>query len=187
MDLETELLREHSKRQATKIARWVGNDRRRFRQLMECYLGGEFRVTQRSAWVVGLCAESNPALIQPWLKSILTKMEEPGVHGAVRRNGMRILANVDIPRRLQGTVVTRCFDAMASDEEEIAVKVHAMMTILRVARTEPGLRNELRGAVGQLLPVSGPAIQARARMVLAALERMEREGRTSESPAARRR
>lgn len=171
MNLEVEILREHSKQQMTKVARWVGADKRRFRTLMELFLHGEYRVTQRSAWVVGLCADQHPELVGPWLELMLAKMEEPGVHGAVKRNVVRILASVEIPHALQGTVVTRCFAYLTSDREEIAVKVHSMMTILRVARTEPDLKNELRGAIEQLLPTAGPAIRARARMVLKKLEK----------------
>jgi hypothetical protein len=171
MDLEAEILREHSKRQTTKIARWVGSDKRRFRQLMGLFLHGEYRVTQRSAWIVGLCAEHHPELVGPWLRPMLAKMEEPGVHGAVRRNVVRILANIEVPRAILGTVVTRCFNCLSSETEEIAVKVHAMMAILRATRTEPGLKNELKEAIEQLLPTAGPAIRARARMVLSRLQK----------------
>ncbi|MBM2840584.1 MAG: hypothetical protein HW412_1112 [Bacteroidetes bacterium] len=52
---ESEILREHSKRQAVRIATWVGRDKKRFRQLIKLFLEGEYRVTQRSAWIVNSC------------------------------------------------------------------------------------------------------------------------------------
>jgi hypothetical protein len=171
MDLEQEILREHSKRQMTKIARWVGSDNRRFRRLMDLFLNGEYRITQRSVWVISECTENHPELVGPWLKPMLAKMEEPGVHGAVRRHVLRILAGREIPHALLGTVVSRCFDCLSSENESIAVKVHAMMIIVHVARAEPDLKNELKGAIEQLLPTAGPAIRARARMVLKMLEK----------------
>lgn len=179
MDLEAEILREHSKRQTTKIARWVGGDKLRFRQLMDLFLHGEYRVTQRSAWIIGLCAEHHPELIGPWLKHMIAKMEKPGVHVAVKRNVVRILAGTEIPHALLGTVISRCFAYLNSENEAIAVRVHSMMTILRVARTEPDLKNELRGAVEQLLVNAVPAIRARARIVLKMLEKEQRRNTSS--------
>ncbi len=57
MDLETEIRREHSKRQAVRIASWIGEDGKPFGRLMELFLRGEYRVTQQSAWIVNICAE----------------------------------------------------------------------------------------------------------------------------------
>ncbi|MBI4810653.1 MAG: hypothetical protein HY800_04280, partial [Ignavibacteriales bacterium] len=60
MNLETEILKEHSKRQVVKIAGWIGSNRSRFRQLMELFLNGEPIVSQRCAWTVGYCGEKYP-------------------------------------------------------------------------------------------------------------------------------
>ncbi len=97
MDLESEILKEHSKRQMVRIAKWVGNDRKRFKQLMDLFLHGEFRVTQRAAWIISECYELNPQLVIPWLPAMIKKMQEPGVHDAVRRNVVRLLQFVEIP------------------------------------------------------------------------------------------
>ena len=62
MDLEAEILKEHSKRQAVRIASWIGTGKKRFRMLMDLFLKGEYRTTQRSTWIVNLCAEAHPRL-----------------------------------------------------------------------------------------------------------------------------
>ena len=51
MDLRAELLEEHSKRQALRVADYIGNDPERFADLMCLFFGNEYRVTQRAAWV----------------------------------------------------------------------------------------------------------------------------------------
>lgn len=43
-DLESEILKEHSKRQTMKIVLWVGGDETRFAQLMQQFLFGEPRI-----------------------------------------------------------------------------------------------------------------------------------------------
>ncbi|MFH1230679.1 MAG: hypothetical protein V1709_04195 [Planctomycetota bacterium] len=170
MDLEAEILREHSKHQAVGIARCIGADRRRFKKLMELFLHGEYRVTQRSAWIVSQCYEQHPCLITPWLPAMLKKMQEPGVHDAVKRNGVRILQCIEIPDSLLGTVVSLCFDYLNSVDAPIAVKAHSMTVLKRIAEREPGLKRELRDSIELMLPYARPAIHARARMVLKRLE-----------------
>ena len=49
MDLKREILKEHSKRQAHKVADYVRDNTKRFENLVNVYLAGPYRVTQRSA------------------------------------------------------------------------------------------------------------------------------------------
>ncbi len=171
MNLRDEILYEHSRRQVNKIADWIGNDKRRFCMLMRLLLHGDFRVTQRSAWVMSECAERYPALVAPWLKQLLRRAEEAGVHVAVRRNVFRILQWVEIPQSMLGHVVSHCFDYLVSEDETIAVRVYSMMILLRASQSEPDLGNELHAAIEQMLPNAGAAIQARAKMVLKKLDK----------------
>ena len=184
MDLEPEILKEHSKRQMVRIAKWVGNDRKRFKQLMDLFLHGEFRVTQRAAWIISECYELNPQLVIPWLPAMIKKMQEPGVHDAVRRHVVRLLQFVEIPPSLLGTVVSLCFDYLGSVESPIAVKACSMTVLVKIAEREPDLKRELQTAITLLLPYVGPALRTRGRMIVKQLERDQnpraaRAGRTS--------
>jgi hypothetical protein len=173
MDLEQEILREHSRRQIEKIAKWIGPDKRRFNRLMALFLKGEYRITQRSVWAVSCCADRHPFLVGPWLKEMIKKMQEPGVHIAVKRNILHILEGIDIPLPLLGTVVTICFEELGNPNSAIAVRAYSMSVLLKVAETEPDLRNELRLMLEQMLPSAGPAVQARGRKVLKRLKTQE--------------
>jgi hypothetical protein len=166
MDLEAEILREHSKRQAVRIASWAGTDKKRFRKLMELFLRGEYRVTQRSAWIVNLCAEKHPGLIRPYLQRMIRKMQEPGVHDAVKRNVIRILQFIEIPDTLLGEVTKVCFDYLASPNEPIAVRVFSMTVLGNIAQKEPGLKHELRLVIEQQLACGGAGFCSRAGKVL---------------------
>ncbi len=170
MNLEYEILREHSRRQALKIARWVGNDKKRFKQLMEAFLCGDYRSTQRSAWIISICAERNPGLIVPWLKPMIRRMQDSGIHDAVRRNVLRILKFVEIPRSMQGIVATLCFDYLSSIDAPIAVKSFSLTVLGRMAEKEPDLRRELGLIVQQMLPYSGPALRSSGKKILKMLE-----------------
>ena len=166
MNLEAEILKEHSKRQSLKIARWVGNDPKRFAELMNLFLRGEYRVTQRSAWIISHCAENHQNLITPWLSAMVKKMQEPGVHDAVKRNVVRILQDIDIPPPLLGRVVSLLFNYLTDVEVPIAVKVFSMTVLANVAKRKPDLRHELRITIEQLFPYSGAGFCSRARKIL---------------------
>ena len=173
MDLETEILREHSKRQTVRIARWIGPDKRRFGELMGLLLHGDPIVTQRAAWILSSCYEFHPQLIKPWLPALLKKMQEPGVHDALRRNVVRLLSCADIPTSLLGKVVSLCFDYLNAVDTPIAVRVHAMTVLQKVAEREPDLGHELQTSLELMMPYVGPAVGARAKIVMKRLERLD--------------
>ncbi len=135
MNLEAELLSEHSRKNAEKIAHWVGADRGRLSRLMRLFLKGEFRTAQRAAWAVAIAAEEHPLLFRRYLKLMLLRMQEPGVHDAVKRTVVRILQDVDIPDDLLGMATNVCFEQLSSGEAPIAVKCFSMTVLARIVAT----------------------------------------------------
>jgi hypothetical protein len=166
MDIETEILKEHSKRQVVKIGKWIGNDPARFKQLMELFLHGEPIITQRSAWLVGYCCEKYPELATPWLPAMLKKMQENNVHCAVKRNVTRTLQYIEIPKKYLGKVVTNCFNELADPASPIAVRAFSMYVLAKIAKREPGIINELRVTIEQMLPHATAGLRACSRKVL---------------------
>src|SRR6187549_2304803 len=131
MDITKELLKEHSKRQTSKVVKYIGNDPKRFNILIKTFLAGPYRVTQRAAWPLSYCVEENPSLIKPHLKSVLKMLSKPDAHDAVKRNILRFLQDIEIPRRFYGTLADRCFSFMDS-KEPIAVRVFAMTVLANI-------------------------------------------------------
>lgn len=166
MNLEEQILKEHSKHNTVRIARWIGNDKKRFRQLMDLFMKGEYRVTQRSAWIVSHCADEHPALILPYLNKMIARMMEPDVHIAVRRNVVRLLQNIEIPPSLAGKVATICFELLASQKEPVAVKCFSMTVLANIAKQEPDLKNEIRLMIEQQMPWGTGGFQSRGKRIL---------------------
>ena len=52
MNIREALLEVHSKEQASKITNYVGDDRKRFAELMDYLCGPNYRLSQRAAWPV---------------------------------------------------------------------------------------------------------------------------------------
>ena len=166
MDLRLAIQKEHSKKQCLKIADFVGDSPVRFKALVEVFLAGPYKVTQRAAWPLSVCAERYPVLALPHLNTILAHATAPGVHSAVKRNAMRLLQFFDIPKRHHGKVLDIAFKFLTDRKEAIAVRVFSMTVIARLTRDKPELRRELCFLLEDELPYAGAAFRSRASRVL---------------------
>lgn len=166
MDLKKEILKEHSKKQADKIVKYVGNDSSRFKALVDVFLAGPYRVTQRAGWPLSICVEMHPALASPHLTRLLNHLSKPGIHDSVKRNTLRILQFIEIPKRLHGKVADICFSFLTDKQEPIAVQVFSMSALECVAETNPELKRELKIIIEDHLPFASAGYLSRARKVL---------------------
>lgn len=185
MDLETEILKEHSKRQTVRIAQWIGTDKKRYRQLMELLLHGEPVVTQRAAWILISCYEIHPPLITAWIPELLNKMQEPNVHDALRRNVVGILQCCEIPASQLGIIANLCFEYLGEPSTPVAIRANAMTVLARIAEREPDLKRELRTSIELMLSQGEPAICSRARHIMKRLDRENSPLRTKKGRSVR--
>ncbi len=165
MNLREEILKEHSKRQAGKITRYVGSSKERFKELVNLFLAGPYRVTQRAAWPLSCCVEKHPELALSHLPKLVKHLEKPGMHVAVKRNTIRLLQHTEIPEKLHGKVADICFRYLTDNEETIAVRVFSMSVLGTIARKNPELKRELQIIIEDHLPFASAAYLSRARKV----------------------
>jgi hypothetical protein len=169
MDISKEILREHSKTQTNKIVKYVGKSPQRFKALVDVFLAGPFRVTQRAAWPLTYCVENFPELIKPHLKTILNHLKKPGIHDAVKRNTVRLLQFITIPEKYQGQVADLCFQYLRDTREPVAIRVFSMTVLTEIARSNPELKQEIVILIEDQLPYASAAFRSRAKKVLKVL------------------
>jgi hypothetical protein len=133
---------------------------------MEVFLGNDPLLVQRSSWIVSICVETYPGLAAPWLKQLLRRTQDTGVHVAVKRNVVRLLQFVEIPRTLQGKVTNLCFDFLSAIDAPIAVKAFAMTVLANIAEEEPDLKQEIKLVIEEMLPYGSAGIQSRGKKIL---------------------
>ncbi len=155
-----------SKANTTAIVEYIGGDPERFAVLMSIFFKGEYRPTQRAAWPISVAAEKRPELLRPYLSKLVDQLPLTEVHSAVKRNVVRLLQYVEIPKRLQGKVYSHCLDLIADPGETIAVRAFAITVAERIAGDEPALREELRLVVSQNMAGATAAIRVRTRRIL---------------------
>lgn len=174
MDIEKELLREHSKAQASRIAQYVSEDQKRFDLLMKLFLKGEYRLTQRAAWVVSNAFELHPPLIKKYIKDLFDYLEKPGIHDAVKRNILRIFQYLEFSEAESGRVYDLAFAFFTNRSEPIAIRVFAMTVLGNICKKYPELKNELIPLIEEELNQEEvqPAYISRARKTLKQLAKL---------------
>jgi len=165
MDLRSEILAEHSKHQARRIVEWIGTDADRFAELMRLFLSDTYRVTQRAGWPLSDCVKLHPALIKPYFSQLLKQIERDDVHIAVRRNVVRLLQFVEIPKRYEGRIFDACYALLNDPKEPVAVRVFSMTVAANIARNSPELLEELHLVATKYPDMMTPGFRARLRHV----------------------
>ncbi|MEM1219567.1 MAG: hypothetical protein AAGH79_11665 [Bacteroidota bacterium] len=173
MDIRSTLERSYSKAGALQIADYIGSDPERFQALMDIFLFDEYRISQRSAWVLSHVADRHLFLIHPYIEAIIDRMLTSN-NDAIKRNTLRIFAMMELPEEWQGRMVDICFNLLDNPKEPIAVRVHAMQNLWNICQKEPELIPELKVIIEDHMATGSAGLRSRGGKILRAMERLLR-------------
>jgi len=165
-NLRAEILKEHSKTQCNKIVDWVGDDQKRFDDLFNLFLQDENKVTQRAAWPLSYCVSSHPRFMKKRLGELIKNLHKPGIHDSIKRNTVRILQEIDIPKKYQGEVMNTCFQYVESPVEAVAIKAFSLTVLGNLAKLHPEILPEIKLLIEEQLPTQTAAFTSRAKQLL---------------------
>ena len=165
-NLRAAILKEHSKAQCTLIVNWVGLSQQRFDTLFHLFLHDEYRVVQRAAWPVSYCVIAHPQLITKHWKQLIKNLQQPNIHAAVKRNSVRLLQDIAIPKKYQGQIMDICFKYVASPTEAVAVKAFSLTVLTNLAKQYPEIIPEIKLLIEDQLPHQTAAFKVRAKVFL---------------------
>src|SRR3954468_9694382 len=166
MNIESSLLQERSKARCNKIIAYIGNNKERFAELMRIFFEGEYRLTQHAAWPMSYCVQNHPGLIDPYLKKIVEKLSNPNEPAAVTRNIVRLLQDVDVPKKYHGKLMTACFNFLQSNETPVAIKAFSMTILHNLSSQYPEIIREVKTIIEERWPFESAAFRSRARNFL---------------------
>lgn len=169
MNIREALLQEHSKAQMLKIVAYVGDDKKKFAELMTLMLTAEYRVAQ-AAYPVSYCVRKHPTLISPWFSKMIKKMGDRTAHDAIRRNALRILEDIDIPEKYCGELFEISNRYLHDIKEPIAVRAFSISVMYNIAKKYPDLQNEVKHNAESLLHCGILALESRSRNILKQLK-----------------
>lgn len=171
MNIREEILKEHSKEQALKIATYACASQKNFKELMKCFMSDEYRLAQRAAWSVSWAARKQPEMIRPYIKDLVSQMQRTDIHPAVVRNSVRVLEQIEIPEKFHGEVMNTCFGFVEDPSTPIAIKAFSLTTLFNLSHQYPEIRQELKLIIEERWETETAAFRARGKRILKEMEK----------------
>ncbi len=173
MNLREQLLLEHSRKNSQLIVRYLLQNRKDIKILINLFLNDTYSVSQRAGMAVSHLFDKDPQSINAYLPQIIDKLMDVQAGVAIRRNAVRILQSIGIPEKEQGKVYDRCLQLVGNPKETIAVKVFAMQVLLKICQKHPALVMEVIPLLEDTVSLSASAgIKSRGRKILQKLNKL---------------
>lgn len=169
MDLREEILKEHSKAHALKIAGYACASRKNFKALMKCFLDDEYRLSQRAAWSVSWAARKKPEMIVPHISDLVLVLHKKNVPDAVIRNSVRVLQEIEIPEKYHGEVMDACFRFIEKPDTPVAIKAFSLTTLYNLSGQYLEIKPELKLIIEDRWDHETAAFRSRAEKILSKL------------------
>lgn len=170
MNLLESLKKPPSPTQYKQMIAFIGVDKQRFSDLITIYLDGPERITQRVATLLVFFTKKHSPLVISHLGIILKHFQKVDVNVAIKRNTLRFLQDLAIPKQWQGRVADLCFNYLTSQAEPIAVKVFAMKVLANLAMENSELKNELIPIIEDQMPFGSAGFRNRGARILKQLK-----------------
>lgn len=169
MNFVNQLLKDHSRSNVETIVNAIGTDSEKLASLITIIYNKQPPLPQRASWVLPILNNQHPELLKTYIPKFINTITQFKVN-AVKRNIMKVLAESEIPEKLNGKLINVCYRLLLDSNETVAVKVHAMQAIANITERHHELKSELKTVIKVLLPQNTAAFSARAKHIFKKLE-----------------
>ncbi|MEN8251882.1 MAG: hypothetical protein ABFS32_23375 [Bacteroidota bacterium] len=183
MNLKEEILKADFIGNTLSAAVTIGDDKKKFAELMKFFFSAESIYSQRASWVMAHVTDKHPELITPYLDRLVKNLFNP-LPDATKRSSVRLLQFIDIPERLWGEVIEICFQFISSNEAA-AIKAFSMTVLFNLTKQVPDIAHELKIVIEDQIPYATPGVKNRSLKILAELEKMDFEFQVGSPPDSR--
>jgi hypothetical protein len=166
MKLREQLLKEHSKANCDTIVKWIGRDQQRFDELFRLFVSDEYRVVQHAAWPLSYVVIQYPQLITKHFTRLISNLNKPNLHDAVKRNSLRLLQHIDIPKKYHGRLMDACFKYISTPGEAVAIKAFSLTVLEKLSKQYPGIIPEIKLLIEENYERETAAFKTRANKFL---------------------
>ena len=164
MDMRKTILEEHTKTNCLRIVHYVGSDSKRFDELFQIFLNDvEIRVVQRAAWPLSYCVIQHPKFITKHFAALFKNLQKTNILEAVKRNTLRLLQFIDIPKKYHALTINTCFDYIISSKEKPAIKAFSITILQNLSQIYPDLKQELKIIIEERMHLESAAFKSRAK------------------------
>lgn len=174
MNIELELLKEHSKANSARIGDYIIENSEELKTLVSLFLSRKKVVSQRSGMVISYVHDLSPEIFNIELKEeiIKTLIHEDNIEVTVKRNIVRILQTMQIPIKYHSLIFNSALELMINPKEAIAVRAFCMQILYNLTSIYPELKLELILSLENILILNNESgIQSRGRKILKMLKK----------------
>jgi len=172
MNLEEQILLEHSVKNAEVISAFVEENPEHLKELLEIILQGDKLMAQRAAWVLGKFSRSFYAEFIPHLDYILSEIKN-AKHVAVSRNVARVFMKITSKENVThlnnsqiDKIVEISFGWVIDENEKAAVVAFAMYTLKNLLDKRSWIAPDLKLHIENNMLGSLPSFQSAGKKVL---------------------
>ena len=164
MNLEESILKEHSAKQATLIARYLAKNTDRLPEFFELLHHGAPKVSQYGSYTLLKITNSRrKKILIPYLEKIysFTKLED--VHEALTRASYKVFGELTafVPEDLSGLIYDDAYSISINLKYSLACRSYALQILHNYLKIYPELLPDIEHIVGLLEKDSSPAIISR--------------------------
>ncbi|MBK8848189.1 MAG: hypothetical protein IPO27_17295 [Bacteroidetes bacterium] len=170
MELRKSFNTKFSKETLKQVIHWIGNDKEKFDQLMQCFFDSNVNIAFRAGWTASDIMLKNPDMAKPYLVKLINALKRP-LPDSVRRNILRTLQKVKTPENRMSLVYHHAMCSITNPKDAIAIRCYALTTAAQICKKFPELIPELQQAITlYMLPNATPAIKSRIKSILKELK-----------------
>lgn len=166
MDLKTQLLKVHNRRNADLIVQWIGTKQDRFDELLDILLHGDIKIAQRASWPFSISAIERPAFIKGNFSGIIENLRRTDIHKGVRRNTLSIFVYGSIPEKFEGEIMDLCFNFLLDPNETTAIKSSSLGILEKLTKKYPEILPELTIIMEDQLPYGATSFKTKIKGIL---------------------
>lgn len=168
MDLKKQLLKVHSKENTQLIFDYLLNHPEDFEELIRIFTQEDYRLNQRSAWVIGMVGENKGEWLLPYFPVWIDCLKNPK-HNAISRNIFRSLQSIEIPEEFESAIYDLCLKDLSKTQNPTAIKVFAMTVAFNISLKHKELKEELALTIEEQIDYSSVGFASRAGKILKAI------------------
>lgn len=141
--------------------------------LFDIAIDSNYPQNWRAAWTLKGIWEISPAFVEPFFGQMIKVLPTVPNNG-VRREFLRILCAYPPPEKEDdlGILLNHCFDCLTNPQNPIAVKIHSISILLKIAGVIPAIKGELTTAISMAMHDGSPGMLNRGSKALRALQKM---------------
>jgi len=180
MDLEKQILIEHSVKNAEIISEYIESNPDRLEELLQFILEGDKLIAQRSAWALGKFSKGFYIEFIPYLDYIISNIRY-AKHVAVLRNFGRVFMLITNRENIKllsekeiDDIVELSFSWVIDENEKAAVVAFGMYTLRNLMYKRMWIAPELKLHIINNISGSLPSFQSAGKKVLKAIEKLEK-------------